>query len=108
MKRQPAAVRDSEESDHEFWTVPLQAGDDSHVLQVYYAWSTGGRWSKLQESRFKVAAYPYLYKIQVATQSPSTNYLPLGADSDAVDACKSFLQDFVPVARRYMAAPSDE
>lgn len=100
---QQVTVRSSQGSDDEFWAMTFQSRDlSADILRVYYAWSTGGGWSAAKAPRFTFAACPYLYKIQLA------GHLPPGADAEASDPCRSFLQNFVPVATRYLVEPAGD
>ena len=94
---------DPDGPEDEFWALTLRSKDlDAGVLRVYYAWSTGGPWWATKGPRYAYAGSPYLYKIQLASRLPSY------VDSEVNDPCSRFLQDFVPVAKRYLVAPSDE
>jgi hypothetical protein len=107
--RKRIEVPDKGGSDQQFWTVTLQADDAAKTtLEVAYAWSAGGSWSRLEESRLKVASYPYLYKIQVATQKAETGHSLPGPVSEEGNACREFIQDFLPVAKRYLMKPSSD
>lgn len=101
--RQRVTIQNGEGPADEFWALTLRSRDlDAGVLRVYYAWSTGGPWSATEKPRYAYAGRPYLYKIQLASRLPSYG------DSEGDDPCSRFLQDFVPVAKRYLVAPSDE
>jgi len=81
----------------EFWALTFRANNlDADMLRVYYGWSTGEGWSAPEEPRFTYAGSPFLYKIQLAGS------LPRGADPETGDPCRAFLNDFVPVAERYL------
>lgn len=111
-ERRRLTVQDSEGSEHQFWTVVLQASDVTKgPLQVNYAWSTGGRWlapaggrrwAVWRHPRVTLSRYPYLYKIQVASPVSSDT------DTDTENPCRAFLRDFVPVVKRYLVEPSGE
>lgn len=89
--------------DDDFWAMTLRSkGLNADQIRAYYAWSTGGPWSAAKGPRYAYAGCPYLYKIQLASQTP----LPI--DMETGDPCSSFLRDFLPEARRYLVAPSDE
>lgn len=86
----------------EFWALTFQSRSlDATLLRVYYAWSTGGRWSATNEPRVRFAGQPYLYKIQLAS------VLPPAFDLDERDPCRSFLRDFLPLARSHLVEPPD-
>jgi hypothetical protein len=88
-------------SDNEFWAVPFRSNNlRVDILRVYYAWSTGGRWSAPDDARFAFAKYPYLYKIQLACS------LQPGTNVTENDPCRKFLQDFLPIAEQAMLEPS--
>jgi len=92
-----------EGSNEDFWALTLRSNSiDADMLRVYYSWNTGDHWSAPEDSRFKFASSPFLYKIQLAS------YLPPRADVETDDPCRRFLQDFVPVAQRYLAGAADE
>lgn len=100
--RQPVMI-DPDRPTDEFWALTYRSKDlDKGVLRVYYAWSTGGPWSATEKPRYAYPGSPYLYKIQLASRLPSY------VDSEVEDPCSRFLQDFVPIAKRYLVAPSDE
>jgi hypothetical protein len=100
-KRKQMRIGDSKESVDEFWAVDFQAKDvRENLLKVYYAWSTGGRWSSPDNARFAFAGQPYLYKIQVSSSMAS------GTNVNKQDACLKFLRDFVPAASKYLIEPS--
>jgi len=99
-KREQVAISGADGEDDQFWALSYKANNlRGDTLRVYYAWSTGGRWSASGDPRFKFAGQPYLYKIQLS--SP----LPPGADLESDDPCRKFLQDFLPAARKYMLEP---
>jgi hypothetical protein len=85
----------------EFWALDYRVvnlrGD---LLRMYYAWSTGDRWLALKDARFWSAGLPYLYKIQLSGRLPS------GTTPQSDDPCRRFLQDFVPVAKKYLVPPA--
>lgn len=100
-KREQVAIHGADGGDDQFWALGYKANNlRGDMLRVYYAWSPGNRWSATGDPRFKYAGQPYLYKIQLSAP------LPAGADLQADDPCKKFLEDFLPVARKYMLVPS--
>jgi hypothetical protein len=100
-ERQRVTIQNSDGSDEEFWALTFRSNDlDASLLRVCYAWSTGGPWSAPEDARFTFAGSPYLYKIQLASE------LAPGTDLQTSDPCERFLQDFVPVAKRYLVEPS--
>jgi hypothetical protein len=108
-ERHPMTVHDADGSDQEFWTVTLQADDAPRTtLEVAYAWSSGGEWSRLEQSRPKIASHPYLYKIQVATRKDEIGYLPPEPGSEENNPCRGFIRDFAPVAKSYLIKPSGD
>ncbi len=108
QQREPFAVPQGG-SNHEFWTVLLRDNDAANtVLQVVYAWSTGGRWSRLEESRLKIAGYPYLYKIQVSAPKDATGPMALRPRLEANNACGRFIRDFVPAVEQYLVESSTD
>jgi hypothetical protein len=83
--------------EEEFWALTFQKNDlNKEISRAYYAWSTGGKWSATEQPRFTFARYPYLYKLQLASQ------LPPNADLQERDPCLEFLKDFVPAAKLYL------
>lgn len=102
-KRQAAVIRNEEGGEDHFWTLAYKANNlQGDMLRVYYAWTAGTRWSAEGDPRFKYAGQPYLYKIQLSAP------LPAGADLEADDPCRRFLDDFLPVARNYIVEPAEE
>lgn len=80
---------------HEFWAMTLR-GPDVHadLLRVCYAWSDGGAWEAPSHPRFRYGGAPMLYKIQLAAHRPP------GIAPERRDACRDFLQAFVPALER--------
>ena len=72
---------------------------EANLERVYYAWSTGSRWTA-SGSKFAFVRRPYLYKIQAMT------VVPPGTDLKENDPCRRFLEDLVPTVRKYMIEPS--
>jgi hypothetical protein len=100
-ERQRMAIRRADGQDDEFWALDYKANDlRGDLLRVYYAWSTGDRWSAAKDARFVYASQPYLYKIQLFSR-----LLP-GTNAQSHDPCQMFLQDFLPVARKCLVEPS--
>lgn len=80
-----------------FWGLTFRANNlESDVLRVCYGWSTGRRWTAPEDPRFEYAAYPFLYKIQLAAS------LPPHADLEVRDPCQEFLKDFSPVLQPHL------
>ena len=101
QKRQRVTVQ-TNGTDHEFWAMTFQSKDlDAEMLRVYYAWTPDQEWSAPEEPRFTFASRPFLHKLQLA--SP----LPPGANLEASDPCRNFLEDFLPVAKGYLAETAD-
>jgi hypothetical protein len=102
-ERQQVAIHRAAGSDDDFWALDYKTDDlRGDLLRVYYAWSTGDRWSAPNDARFAFAGRPYLYKIQLS------GLLPPGANPQARDPCREFLQDFVPAARDYLIQPANK
>jgi hypothetical protein len=100
-KREEVAVGGDDAADDRFWALGYKANNlRGDLLRVYYSWSVGGRWSAAGDPRFKYAGQPYLYKIQLSA------LMPAGADLQADDPCKLFLQDFLPAARKFLIEPA--
>jgi hypothetical protein len=100
-ERKPVAIRRADGSSDELWTLDYRAGNiRGDQLRMYYGWSAGGRWSATPDPRFFFAGQPYLYKIQLSCG------LPAPAGGQPSDACRKFLDDFLPVARKCMIEPS--
>ncbi|MCH5376507.1 MAG: hypothetical protein JJ992_21270, partial [Planctomycetes bacterium] len=59
-----------------------------------YAWSTDGNWSASEHPRIGYAGQPFLFKIQLAAESPA------GTDLAEYDPCGNFLKEFVPQFRQ--------
>jgi len=102
QQRQRVKVHNPNRPDDEFWALTFRSNHlEGDMLRVYYAWSTGDRWSAPEQNRFTFKQ-PYLYKIQLA------GHMPLGADPETADPCWDFLQDFIPVVEPYLVQPSGE
>jgi hypothetical protein len=100
-KRQLTSIRRADGSDDELWMLDYKANNlRGDLLRICYAWTVGDRWSATKDPRFQFAAQPYLYKIQL-----SAHLLP-GVITESQDPCHKFLQDFLPVARKYLIEPS--
>jgi hypothetical protein len=100
-KREEVAIRGADGEGDRLWALSYKANNlRGDMLRVYWAWSIGKHWSADADPRFKHAGQPYLYKIQLS--SP----LPAGADLQADDPCKKFLEDFLPAARKCMIESS--
>jgi len=101
--RQAIDLTDPEGREDHFWTLTFQSNTlRGQMLRVYYAWSRGQSWLAAASPRFTLAGQPYLYKIEAA------GTLPAREATEKSDPCIRFLREFVPLARRGMAAPSPE
>jgi hypothetical protein len=99
--RERVAIPDGEGQEHQFWALTFKSTSvQENLNRVYYAWSTGDRWSAPDDARFAFVGWPYLYKIQLSSNLPRETDLKTG------DTCREFLKDFVPAARRYLIEPS--
>ncbi len=100
-ERKRAAVPREGGADDEFWTLNYKANNlRGDLLRVYYAWTTGDRWSAVNDPRFKFAGQPYLYKIQLSCR------LQPGANVQSYDPCREFLEEFLPAAGKCLIEPS--
>ncbi len=80
-----------------FWAETVSSNDaERGTLRVYWGWSTGKSWAAPNDARFHFAGSPYLYKLQLACSESG------GIDGSSGDACKDFLEDFVPLVRGYL------
>ena len=101
--RQRVTIENRDGPDDNFWAMTLRSKDlNADQIRAYYAWSTGGPWLAAKGPRYAYAGCPYLYKIQLASHTS------LQTDPGTGDPCSRFLKDFVPEAKRYLVAPSDE
>jgi hypothetical protein len=99
-QRQCVTVPGAEGREDLFWALTFQSkGLQGRSIRMYYGWSTGGNWSAPPDARWAFSGRPFLYKIQLSTNLPS------GTDEKTSDACRRFLQDFVPVAKDYLVGP---
>lgn len=76
-----------------FWTLDFTTQNVlADGLRIYYAWSRGINWEASDSPRYKFAAAPYLYKLQLAA--------PLAAEAGVggTDVGKEFLQEFLQSA----------
>lgn len=99
-ERQQIDLEDAAGVVHQLWRVTFQSqGLNRELLNVYYAWSTGGAWRAPDNARIEFAGSPYLYKFQVigysVSQSPS-----------ASDPALSFLREFLPVVSTELEQPA--
>ncbi|MGA2067988.1 MAG: exosortase-associated EpsI family protein [Thermoguttaceae bacterium] len=99
--RQRVAIEDSHATElGQFWTLGFRSKPPrADVLRVYYAWSTGSEWTAPDAPRFAFTGWPYLYKLEL-----SCNQAP-GADVARDDACRKFLQAFLPAVKPHLVAP---
>ncbi len=96
-QRQHVDIAGDQGQDDQFWALTFKTKTlREDLLRVYYAWGTGDRWSAPNDARWTFTGSPYLYKIQASSE------LPAGTDLKTGDACRDFLQDFVPVLRQYL------
>ena len=85
--RKRVAIADAQGQDDQFWALTFKTKDvREDLLRVYYAWSTGNRWSAPNDARFAFAGWPYLYKIQLSS------HLPAGTDLKTGDTCREILE----------------
>ena len=99
-ERQRVTIQGSDGSDHEFWTAAVQSsGPDTKMLRLYYAFSTGDRWSAPARPRFTLAGHIYVYKVLLSCNA--SNASP-GTNPETGDSCRKFLQDFIPAAKHYL------
>jgi len=86
-------VEDSNDSASRLWSLKFQANDvDARQLNVYYGWTTDGRWQAAANPRFEFAGQPYLLKLQMAAE--------LTGEEASGDICQAFLSEFLPVLRQ--------
>ena len=72
-----------------FWTLDFTTQNVlADGLRIYYAWSLGKDWEASDSPRYKFAAAPFLYKLQLAAP------VPAGTVGDA-DIGKEFLEQFL-------------
>ncbi|MGA2030683.1 MAG: exosortase-associated EpsI family protein [Thermoguttaceae bacterium] len=99
--RERVAIPHAKGPEDQFWALTFKSKSvQGDLLRVYYAWSTGERWSAPNDARFAFAGWPYLYKVQLSSS------LPEGADLKTADTCREFLKDFAPVVRQFLIEPS--
>lgn len=76
-----------------FWTLDFTTQNVlADGLRIYYAWSRGNDWEASDSPRYKFAAAPYLYKLQLAAPVPAK------AGVSSADVGKEFLQEFLQSA----------
>ena len=81
-------------TEERFWAVNFEdKGLEGYEERFFYAWGTGGPWVAPEQPRISFGAYPYLYKIQVASK------LARDADLETRDPVEEFLKVFVPAAK---------
>jgi len=88
--RQVVVLKDATDNAHRFWSLAFKANyPRDNTLRVMYAWTDGSFWQAPEDARFAFAGKPYLYKIQIQTDSPSIG------SSFASNACSRFLDDLI-------------
>ncbi|MFZ1936724.1 MAG: exosortase-associated EpsI family protein [Thermoguttaceae bacterium] len=100
-ERRKATISAAAGADELWWLDYKVRNLSGDQLRLYYAWSSGGRWQALEDARFWSAGLPYLYKTQLSCVLP-----PGATNPPSDDPCRKFLQDFVPVARKYLVPPA--
>lgn len=81
----------------DLWDLRLKAKESDAGLRVMYGWTNDGNWDATVEPRFAYGGRPLLYKIQLAGPVPNEK-----ADQDA---CRDFLEAFLPVLRKHLLIP---
>ena len=85
--------------EEELWRITFRKSDSmGQLVRVYYGWGTGRGWEATDDPRFRFSTSPYLFKIQLSTSIAET------AKSDKSDACRRFLNDFLPAIEEYLVA----
>lgn len=88
--RHVVTLKDAAGTAHDFWTLAFKSTDlGGGTLRVMYAWNDGARWQAPADARFAFAGRPYLYKIQLTSESASTG----GASEQ--EPCRKFLGDLL-------------
>jgi hypothetical protein len=88
-------VNDAVQPGDEFWDLRMQSNDVSAApFRVLYGWTLDKQWHATENPRFTFGGSSYLYKLQLAGPVP-------GEDQKA-DACRDFLDAFLPVLRKHM------
>ena len=99
--RQRVAIPGGQGQDDQFWALSFKTKSvQEDLLRVYYAWSTGDRWSAPNDARYAFAGWPYLYKIQLSSQTAG------GDGPEDRRHLPGVFKDFVPVLRQYLIEPS--
>lgn len=99
--RKRVSIRSPSGPENEFWALTFRSNDlAARTLQVYYGWSTDGRWSAPTQPRFRFATSPYLYKIQLSA------YRRNGHSTSTNDLCRTFLEDCLPAIEGCLVTPS--
>jgi len=99
-ERQSVEINSSSGGPHSFWRNDFSTKNPlADNLRVYYAWSPGRAWEASKSPRYKYAADPLLYKIQLAST------VRAGTKDDSTDSCREFLEAFLqsgwPVVQRH-------
>ncbi|MBN1910416.1 MAG: hypothetical protein JW818_11800 [Pirellulales bacterium] len=97
--RMPLVVDSSATETANFWSVILdvpRSPAGARVQNVCYGWSVGDGWQSPESARWTFFGEPYLYKIQVSC------VVPTGEETRAMESCRHFLKDFLPVLKNYL------
>jgi hypothetical protein len=84
------------DSQQDLWDLRLKAKEGGAPLRVLYAWTNDGNWDATANPRFAFGGRPLLYKIQLAGPVPN--------ETSDQDACRDFLDAFLPVLRKHLIA----
>jgi hypothetical protein len=88
--RRSVELTASEGKTDSFWSLDFTTTNVlAEGLRVYYAWSLGERWEASEYPRYKFAASPLLYKLQLAAA------LPPQLDRAEADAGREFLNELI-------------
>src|SRR6516162_9954149 len=84
-----------------FWTSLLREtrAADQSSLRIYWAWSSDGTWSALEDPRLTFAGQRVLYKLFVMRE------VQTGEDSNEDAPCLAFFKQFLPELKRVLFEP---
>jgi hypothetical protein len=102
-ERRRVAIAGQTRVKDEFWMIDFRRDNlRGDTVRSYYAWSTGRGWMAPDEPRYAFAGQPYLYKVQLSGLTPTEG------EHEMDSSCHRFLQDFVPIASKYLIDPAPQ
>lgn len=101
--RHPVSISRQLSAPDQFWRITFARKNlDADLLHVYYAWATDSQWQAPSSPRWQYGGEEHLFQIQVAAYAETE----AGA-ADAPDACREFLDGFLPRWRKTIGFNSE-